>query len=132
MEVNNKPTQLGFAGTTAVAINIVLGLVLVWNFAQLIDIHAGVEQAIRGSIISDNPAEFIRQIRENDVQGWMWTTNVFGLLATAGLLTLLLIPRFNHLRRPAAIWTFVWLGICVVFLLINVIRTVIAFNQLFA
>lgn len=132
MDHQNKPRQLGVWGIIAIVIDVIICLILVWNFSQLLDIHASVQTAIRGSIISDNPAEFIATIKDNDVQLWMWVVNLLGILFTLSLLAGITLPALSGYRVLSVRISYLWMLACLTFLLINLLRTILAINHLFS
>lgn len=132
MDHQNKSNKLGVGGIFAIIINVVIGIVLIWNFSQLLDIHAGVQTAIKGSIISDNPTEFINAIKDNDVKLWMWCVNVLAIVLTLGLLAGLTVPRLAQFRLLSLRLSYIWLLTCLTFLVVNIVRTVLALNHLFS
>lgn len=132
MDHQSRLKQLGAWGIIAIVVNIIIGTILVWNFSQLLDIHTSVQTAIRGSIISDNPTEFIATIKDTDVKLWMWIVNVLGILVTVALLVGLTLPRLSGYRILSTHLSYIWLLVCLTFLLVNVLRTILAVNHLFS
>lgn len=132
MDHQSKSNKLGVGGIFAIIINVVIGIVLIWNFSQLLDIHSSVQTAIRGSIISDNPTAFINAIKDNDVKLWMWCVNVLAIVLTLGLLAGLTVPRLAQFRLLSLRLSYIWLLTCLTFLVVNIVRTVLALNHLFS